>query len=94
MRKTPFLWCLVLGGLIFQPALGAPQDRRQQREERREERRMERPESRFGPSEAARMAQSRNGGGRVLNVNPTDEGYRVKLLKQGEVRVILVPNQP
>lgn len=35
---------------------------------------------------AAREAQARNGGGRVLSVDPEDGGYRVKVLKNGEVR--------
>ena len=45
----------------------------------------------IGPGEAARRAQQRNGGGRVLGVNPIDDGYSVRLLKQGEVRTLLVP---
>ena len=31
-----------------------------------------------------------NGGGRVLSVEPAGDGYRVKLLRDGEVRVVYV----
>lgn len=44
------------------------------------------------PSEAARIAQQQNGGGRVLAVEPDAGGYRVKLLKNGDVRIIHVPD--
>jgi hypothetical protein len=30
------------------------------------------------------------GGGQVLSVEPAGEGYRVKLLRNGEVRVVVV----
>jgi hypothetical protein len=40
--------------------------------------------------EAGRRAQQLNGGGRILSVDTQDQGYRVKLLKDGEVRVINV----
>jgi len=39
----------------------------------------------------AREAQRQNGGGRVLSVQPTEGGHRVKLLKDGEVHVLTVP---
>jgi len=39
----------------------------------------------------ARVAQQQNGGGRVLSVDPGDRGYRVKLLKDGNVRIVYVP---
>jgi hypothetical protein len=45
----------------------------------------------LSPSEAARIAQQRNGGGRVLAVERGDSGYRVKLLKNGDVRIVYVP---
>lgn len=41
--------------------------------------------------DVAQRAQQMNGGGRVLSVDPHEQGYRVKLLKDGEVRVITVP---
>ena len=37
-------------------------------------------------AQAARQAQAANGGGRVLSVEPEGTGYRVKVLKDGEVR--------
>ena len=42
--------------------------------------------------EAAREAQQRNGGGRVLSVDEAGSGWRVKLLKDGNVRIVFVPN--
>jgi len=78
----------------------AQQERRQeQREERREDRREERREERREDwrdhrrehrdrsADAGRRAQMRNGGGQVLSVEPEGPGYRVKVLKDGEVRV-------
>jgi hypothetical protein len=44
----------------------------------------------LSPDEAARRAQQQNGGGRVLSVEPAGSGYRVKLLRDGEVRVVYV----
>lgn len=46
----------------------------------------------LSPTEAARRAQQQNGGGRVLSVEPASAGWRVKLLKDGEVRIVFVPN--
>ena len=92
MRKRTFAWILLAGGLLMQPAFADPGDRLQQRREQREQRREQQP-GRSGPSDAARRAQELNGGGRVLGVTPSDQGYRVKLLKQGEVRVLTVPTQ-
>lgn len=48
------------------------------------------PRGGLSPNEAARMAQDQNGGGRVLSVEPSGNGYRVKLLRDGEVRVVYV----
>jgi len=50
-----------------------------------------RPGNDFSPGDAARRAQQMNGGGRILAVDPNGPGYRVKVLKEGEVRVIAVP---
>ena len=42
-------------------------------------------------AEAGRKALMRNGGGRVLSIEPLGgTGYRVKVLKDGEVRVHLI----
>lgn len=43
----------------------------------------------MSPSEAARQVQRRHGG-RVLAVQPDGSGYRVKVLKDGEVRIYQV----
>jgi len=42
--------------------------------------------------DAAREAQAINGGGRVLSVDEANGGWRVKLLKEGNVRFVFVPN--
>ena len=63
-------------------------DRRgERREERREEDHEHYTPRRDRSAEAARSAQQRNGGGRVLSVEPVNAGYRVKVIKDGEVRV-------
>jgi hypothetical protein len=41
---------------------------------------------------AAQRAQAINGGGRVLSVEETRGGWRVKLLKEGDVRFVFVPD--
>lgn len=41
--------------------------------------------------DAMRRAQQMNGGGRVLAADPADSGYRVRVLKDGEVRSVYVP---
>jgi hypothetical protein len=43
--------------------------------------------------QAAQRAQQINGGGRVLAVDPAQSGYRVRVLKDGEVRSVYVPPQ-
>lgn len=47
-----------------------------------------------GPSmseaEAADRAREQHGGGRVLSVRWTGEGYEVKLLRRGELRTVIV----
>ena len=95
MRTRTLAWMLLAGSLLAQPAWADLGDHAAERQQEREQRRHERDHGgpRSGPSEAARKAQERNGGGRVLGVSPTDEGYRVKLLKQGEVRVLMVPSE-
>jgi hypothetical protein len=44
-------------------------------------------------NDAAIRAQQQTGGGRVLSVQPGDDGrsHRVKVLKDGEVHVLTVP---
>ena len=46
----------------------------------------------MSPGEAARRAQELNNGGRVLSVEPAGGGWRVKLIKQGDVRIVFVPD--
>ena len=63
----------------------------------------QRPPQNWGPppqpprsmsgNEAAQRAQNMNGGGRVLAVDPAQSGYRVRVLKDGTVRSVYVPNQ-
>lgn len=96
------LLSLLWGGLVCQPAWADPLDRWERHQERRDQRMEDRltgnlrpsgptpAARRLGPGEAARLAQERNGGGRVLDVVPAGEGWRVKLLKAGEVRTVLV----
>ncbi|HEU0196118.1 MAG TPA: hypothetical protein VFQ88_02750 [Nevskiaceae bacterium] len=42
--------------------------------------------------EIARRARHLNGGGRVLAVHAKPDGYHVKLIKHGEVRIVIVPH--
>lgn len=41
-------------------------------------------------SDAIRQAQERTGGGRVLGADPAENGYRVRVLKNGEVSTVYV----
>lgn len=101
MRATLLLVCAIASaGLLSGPAdaRSRKEDRPEQREQREE--RHERLPDALRPDgwrdsrgdrgdrsgDAARRAQQRNGGGRVLSVDPDDGGYRVKVLKDGEVR--------
>lgn len=47
---------------------------------------------RMSQADAAREAQSRYGGGRVLSVEPASGGFRVKLERRGDVRVVFIPD--
>jgi len=100
MRFLTALMIAALCGLSFQPAQGDPLFGRRGnssglrldapylppgREARENE-----PRRGMSPNEAAQRAQAMNGGGRVLSVEPAGEGYRVKLLRDGEVRVVFV----
>lgn len=51
------------------------------------------PQNRMSSGQAAQRAQQLNGGGRVLAVDPAEQGYRVRVLKDGEVRSVYVPGQ-
>lgn len=91
MRSRFLLLAALCGGLaLSQPAaaekrglLGLPQTELR-------DNRLREPARGLSPSDAARRAQQQNGGGRVLGVEPAGNGYRVKLLKDGEVRVVYV----
>ncbi len=50
------------------------------------------PASLRSAKDAAREAQQLNGGGRVLSVDAANGGWRVKLLKDGNVRMVFVPD--
>ena len=98
MRTVSALIAIVLCGLALQPAQAdSPFGRRGggQRLEApylapgRENRENEQQRG-MSPGEAAQRAQQINGGGRVLSVERAGEGYRVKLLRDGEVRVVFV----
>ena len=89
MRIRRYLLAALLGGLVFQSAFAASgrgDDRR-----RDEDRQEQRHGGRMTPGEAAAQAQRSNGGGRVLSVDPTGNGYRVKLLQRGDVNIVFVP---
>ena len=43
------------------------------------------------PRQAASLARQHNGGGRVLAVKLRGEVYKVKLLRDGEVKIVTVP---
>lgn len=43
------------------------------------------------PRQAARIARRQNGGGRVLGVKLRGDIYKVKLLRDGEVKIVHVP---
>lgn len=52
-----------------------------------------RPMGGLSPAQAAREAQHRYGGGKVLSVDPEGDGYRVKLVRDGDVRIVFIPNR-
>ena len=94
MKRASFLvLCAMLSaGLLSGPADARSRqdrgERQEQRQDRQEQRRGEplRGDRGDRSGDAARRAQQRNGGGRVLSVDPENGGYRVKVLKDGEVR--------
>lgn len=103
MKLRALLLFLTLGGLGTQSAHADSRDRwerKQERRERTEDRLTNRlipqaPETgRLSSDEASRIAQQRNGGGRVLGVSPAIDGWRVRLVKDGEVRTVFVPDTP
>lgn len=88
----------VIGGLVWNP----PADARPKHErfEVAPDRgglsnsfRDRRPIGGLSPAQAAREAQHRYGGGKVLSVDPEGDGYRVKLVRDGDVRIVFIPNR-
>ena len=86
-RHAFFLTCaLASAGLLSQPADARSRDRQQQQQQPDGWRDNRGDRGADRSAEAARRAQAANGGGRVLSVEPDGKGYRVKVLKDGEVR--------
>jgi hypothetical protein len=71
------------------PAAEAPRFQQQTQEQPAVQAAQQRPRSQ--PADAARRAQQQYGG-RVLSVSPADSGYHVRLLRDGEVSVVTVPD--
>jgi hypothetical protein len=102
LRSAVLVCLVASAGLLAQPADARPrhkEERQQQQEQQQEQQqpvlrpdslRDDRGEDRGHRGDrsaaAARRAQQQNGGGRVLSVEPDGAGYRVKVLKDGEVR--------
>jgi hypothetical protein len=97
MRLALLVCILVSAGLLSGPADARSRerdkDKQAQTQEQKKERREERRETRDRSAEAARRAQQLNGGGRVLSVEAVGAGHRVKVLKDGEVRVLHVEDR-
>jgi hypothetical protein len=95
LRAVLLLSAVLSAGLLSGPADARARDRgdhseEEYRDNRREERLDDRRERRESASDAAHRAQMRNGGGRVLSVEPFGAGHRVKVLKDGVVRVYII----
>jgi len=88
MRASILVLCALLSvGLLSGPADARSRSRdRGQEQQRPESLRDDRGDRGDRSADAARRAQQQNGGGRVLSVDPEGGGYRVKVLKDGEVR--------
>ena len=108
MLRTVLLLCAVMSaGLLSGPADARTRDRnraddpQQGQQESREDRdsRERRDDDwkrsrRDSAADAARLATLRNGGGRVLSVEPVGGGnHRVKVIKDGVVRVYVVEDR-
>jgi len=87
MRTLLIVCALLSAGLLSGPADARSRERKPQQQEQQQQPRETRVPRRDDSAEAARRAQAQNGGGRVLSVEPEGSGYRVKVLKDGEVRV-------
>ncbi|MFP5356889.1 MAG: hypothetical protein ACLGHI_00355 [Gammaproteobacteria bacterium] len=89
MRLIPALTALLLGALLVQGAAADPPRRERESQAIAPGLSPQHNAQRMGPGEAARIAQQRHGG-RVLAVDPVENGYRVKLLDAGEVRMVFI----
>ncbi len=86
MKQSVLLICtFVLAGLLAQPADARPREKGQ-RDRPRIERGLSDDRGESPPAVAAQMALKANGGGRVLSVDREGGGFRVKVLKDGDVR--------
>ena len=98
MRPASLLLCVMMSaGLLSGPADARPRDRGSDRgQEQVQPEGWRDPRGNRGDrsADAARRAQQQNGGGRVLSVDPEGNGYRVKVLKDGEVRTHHVAVEP
>lgn len=104
MKLRPILAAILIGGLVLhQPADARPKKERYEKERYEvapdagrmpnSNSFMDRRSSGISPAQAAREAQHRYGGGKVLSVDPDGDGYRVKLVRDGNVRVVFIPNR-
>ena len=94
LRAALLLGALLSAGLLSGPADARARDRGSEEfQTNTREERLDRRERRDGANDAARRAQMRNGGGRVLSVEPFGAGYRVKVLKDGVVRVYIIEDK-
>lgn len=97
LRST--LMAAFLGGLVLiQSAEARPRFEDEGRDPDRRGRSSERSPDGFvdrrpqmSPADAAREAQRRYGGGKVLSVDAAGGGYRVKLVRDGDVRIVFIP---
>jgi hypothetical protein len=91
LRALLLLFAVLSAGLPYGSADARSRDRDTAVEDDgREPARESRRERRDGSADAARRAQMRNGGGRVLAVERAGDGYRVKVLKDGVVRIYYI----
>lgn len=100
MLRAVVLLCAALSaGLLSGPADARSRERdgarqeQEQQDDRRKGRHDDWPDRREAAKEAGRLAQARNGGGRVLSVEPVAAGHRVKVIKDGVVRVYVVEDR-
>ncbi len=92
MRIALLACVLVSAGLLAGPADARSRDKDKDKQAQSQQERQDRKE-RDRSADAARRAQQRNGGGRVLSVERERAGHRVKVLKDGEVRVLHVEDE-